>query len=226
MCFNSYLTSLTQEFTPVVANYSIKEYTGIELSIHQKALKELDTSSAQIVQAYIEAYVLTKNKKVAFGGYLEVRNLYARSTYFTSDKENSRNIHLGIDIWCPANTPVLLPLNGNIHSFKNNRNHGDYGPTIVVEHCIKNITFYTLYGHLTQNSLNGIQVGDEMKQGAVLGYLGDASVNGDYAPHLHFQIIKDLEGNKGDYPGVCAAKDLAYYTENCPNPNLLLKLPA
>ena len=206
MCFNSYLTSLTQEFTPVVANYSIKEYTGIELSIHQKALKELDTSSAQIVQAYIEAYVLTKNKKVAFGGYLEVRNLYARSTYFTSDKENSRNIHLGIDIWCPANTPVLLPLNGNIHSF--------------------NITFYTLYGHLTQNSLNGIQVGDEMKQGAVLGYLGDASVNGDYAPHLHFQIIKDLEGNKGDYPGVCAAKDLAYYTENCPNPNLLLKLPA
>jgi len=41
---------------------------------------------------------------------------------------------------------------------------------------------------------------------------------------LHFQIIKDIKDYKGDYPGVCAAKDLKYYKNNCPNPNLLLKL--
>ncbi|TXK77618.1 peptidoglycan DD-metalloendopeptidase family protein [Mesonia sp. K4-1] len=225
MNFNAYLNSLTPDFTPIVDHNTLADYIAVDLSIHQSALKEVDTSSSKVFQDYLTQYLISSDKKVAYGGYLEERNLYARSTYFTSDKENSRNIHLGIDIWCPANTPVLLPLNGKIHSFKNNQNHGDYGPTIIIEHSLEAHTFYTLYGHLTLSSLDGIQTGDVLEKGSVIGYLGEASVNGDYAPHLHFQIIRDLEGNRGDYPGVCAVKDLAFYTENCPNPNLLLKLP-
>lgn len=224
MNFNAYLNSLTPDFTPIVDHNTLADYIPVDLSIYQSALKEVDTSSSKVFQDYLTQYLISHDKKVAYGGYLEERNLYARSTYFTSDKENSRNIHLGIDIWCPANTPVLLPLNGKIHSFKNNQNHGDYGPTIIVEHSLEARTFYTLYGHLTLDSLDGIQTGDVLEKGSVIGYLGDASVNGDYAPHLHFQIIRDLEENWGDYPGVCAVKDLALYTENCPNPNLLLKL--
>jgi murein DD-endopeptidase MepM/ murein hydrolase activator NlpD len=224
MNFNAYLNSLTPDFTPIVNHETLADYIPVDLSIYQSALKEVDTSSSKVFQDYLTQYLISSDKKVAYGGYLEERNLYARSTYFTSDKENSRNIHLGIDIWCPANTPVLLPLNGKIHSFKNNQNHGDYGPTIIIEHSLETHTFYTLYGHLTLNSLDGIKIGDDLEKGSVIGYLGDASVNGDYAPHLHFQIIRDLEGNRGDYPGVCAVKDLAFYTENCPNPNLLLKL--
>jgi hypothetical protein len=54
--------------------------------------------------------------------------------------------------------------------------------------------------------------------------LGDTSVNGDYPPHLHFQIIKDIQGYQGDYPGVSSKKDLDFYRNNCPNPNTLLKL--
>jgi len=225
MNFNAYLNSLTPDFTPIVNHKTLADYIPVDLSIYQSALKEVDASSSKVFQDYLIQYLISHDKKVAYGGYLEERNLYARSTYFTSDKENSRNIHLGIDIWCPANAPVLLPLNGKIHSFKNNQNHGDYGPTIIVEHSLGARTFYTLYGHLTLDSLDGIQTGDVLEKGNVIGYLGDASVNGDYAPHLHFQIIRDLEGNRGDYPGVCAVKDLAFYTENCPNPNLLLKLP-
>ena len=49
-------------------------------------------------------------------------------------------------------------------------------------------------------------------------------VNGDYPPHLHFQIINDLQGNFGDYLGVCSANELDFYKENCPDPNLILKL--
>jgi len=54
--------------------------------------------------------------------------------------------------------------------------------------------------------------------------VGDSSVNGGYSPHLHFQIIKNIEDNFSDYPGVTSKKDLDYYLENCPNPNLLLKI--
>lgn len=224
MNFNAYLHSLTHDFTPVVDDTSVKDYMPIDLSIQQKDLNAIDTSSSQVFQNYIDSYQKSHKKKVAFGGYLEKRNLYTRSTYFTSDKENTRNIHLGMDIWCPENTPVLLPLNGKIHSFQNNINHGDYGPTIIIAHDLKDQAFYTLYGHLSLASLDGIEIGTELQAGETLGYLGKAEVNGDYAPHLHFQIIRDLQGNSGDYPGVCALKDLEFYQHNCPDPNLLLKI--
>jgi len=85
-------------------------------------------------------------------------------------------------------------------------------------------TFYTLYGHLSLKSISHLKVGMAFKQGDLLGDLGKPDVNGDYPPHLHFQIIKDIQEFKGDYPGVCSKKDLAFYLNNCPDPNTLLKL--
>ena len=70
----------------------------------------------------------------------------------------------------------------------------------------------------------GEKVGMAFQQGDLLGDLGDAHINGDYPPHLHFQIIKDIQEYKGDYPGVCSKKDLDFYLKNCPDPNILLKL--
>jgi murein DD-endopeptidase MepM/ murein hydrolase activator NlpD len=93
-----------------------------------------------------------------------------------------------------------------------------------LEHQLENHTFYTLYGHLTLDSIASIKIGDFIAKGQKLASLGNASVNGDYAPHLHFQIIKNIETNFGDYPGVCSKNKLEYYLENCPNPNLLLKI--
>ena len=73
-------------------------------------------------------------------------------------------------------------------------------------------------------SFEKLKVGQGFKQGDKIATLGDANINGDYPPHLHFQIIKDIQGYKGDYPGVCSESDLGYYKGNCPNPDLLLKL--
>jgi murein DD-endopeptidase MepM/ murein hydrolase activator NlpD len=73
-------------------------------------------------------------------------------------------------------------------------------------------------------SIENIKVGAAVLQGQVIGNLGVASVNGDYAPHLHFQIIRDLEDNFGDYPGVASENNIPFYKSNCPDPNLLLKL--
>ncbi|WP_367651264.1 peptidoglycan DD-metalloendopeptidase family protein [Winogradskyella undariae] len=165
------------------------------------------------------------NAKVAFGGYLEQRGIYQRSDYFNQlNKETERNIHIGIDLWIEANTAIFSPLEGTIHSFKNNTNYGDYGPTIVLKHKIEDFEFYTLYGHLSLASIENLKVGAEVKQGEQIANLGTAEVNGDYPPHLHFQIIKDIEDYKGDYPGVSNQIDLEFYKLNCPDPNLLLKL--
>lgn len=199
-------------------------YIPLDLSVDNDDLNTVDVSSSIALDRYISSYIKAKRAKVAYGGYLEKRNIYNRSAYFNAaNPETERNIHLGLDLWIAAGTPIFAPLEAKIHSFKNNMNFGDYGPTIVLEHHIKDIRFYTLYGHLSLESLENIQIGQTLAKGQQIATLGDSTVNGDYAPHLHFQIIKDIQGHVGDYPGVCSSVNLEFYKKNCPDPNLLLK---
>jgi murein DD-endopeptidase MepM/ murein hydrolase activator NlpD len=201
------------------------EYIPLDLSIHNTELKAVNVSSSDELERFIWNRMKTHKAKVAYGGYLEQRGIYQRSTYFNQENpETERNIHLGLDLWIAAGTPVYAPLNGTIHSFKNNSNYGDYGPTIILKHQINAIVFYTLYGHLSLASLNQLEAGVEVKQGAQIATLGNAAVNGDYPPHLHFQVIKDIQDYSGDYPGVSNQLDLEFYKANCPDPELLLGL--
>lgn len=222
------IKSLTKEFTSVLGlDAHADDFLPLDLSVHNEVLKATlhGYSTSQDWEEYIHQLLVKSGKKVAYGGYLEHRFLYERSAYFTKvEPSKVRNIHVGIDLWCPASTPVLAPLDGIIHSFQNNLNYGDYGPTIILEHLVNGRFFYTLYGHLTEDSINNKCVGKKIRKGEVFAALGDASVNGDYAPHLHFQLIIDIGNYKGDYPGVSSLSDLTYYRENCPDPNLLLKI--
>ncbi len=224
--FKDFLGQLTDNFVPVVSSvFSKDDYLAIDLSESNKELDTIDVSSSSAFDDYITDFLKQHNAQVAYGGYLEVRSMYRRSAHFNQqDPTTERNIHLGLDVWCDAGTEILAPIPGRIHSYKNNKNYGDYGPTIILEHDYPEITFYTLYGHLSVASLDHIAIGQEVRAGDVIARLGDASVNGDYAPHLHFQIMKDLEGNSGDYPGVSSKSELARYQNNCPDPNLLLKI--
>lgn len=201
------------------------KYIALDLSISNSELNSVDVNSSADLERYINHHISSKHAEVAYGGYNETRNIYQRSSYFNqTDIETERNIHIGMDLWIQAGTPIFAPLDGSVHSFKNNTNHGDYGPTIILRHSFEEVSFYTLYGHLSLCSIKDLKVGQEFKQGQQLATLGDASINGDYPPHLHFQVINDMQGFKGDYPGVCNKKDLEFYLENCPDPNLLLKL--
>lgn len=221
------LTGLTSGFTPVVdAGFSLEDYEPIDLSVDNKELAEKELLSAEAFEDYLEEFLRKKGKRIAFGGYNEHRGLYRRSQLFSAaeDEELVRNIHLGVDIWAPAGTDVLAVLDGRIHSFKDNNNFGDYGPTVLIEHKVDNQLFHTLYGHLSRASLVGLEVGQQLKKGEKIAELGDPSENGDYAPHLHFQIINNIGSEKGDYPGVASKKELADYLSNCPDPNILLKI--
>ena len=213
-----------QNVKVIDSDIDYSEYSAIDLSSNNSELEKIDLTNAAAFEDYIENY-LSKNKaKIAFGGYQEIRNLYQRSTVFKNNTSDERNIHIGLDLWIKAGTKVLAALDGQLHSFQNNTALGDYGPTLILEHKIGSYTFYTLYGHLSLDSLKDKKIGDKVKKGAMIATLGNPPINGDYAPHLHFQIIIDMENKKGDYPGVCSINDLNFYSENCPNPNLLLKI--
>lgn len=197
---------------------------AIDLSVTSPILDDFDSKDASNFEDFIEAYLKQHKAKVAFGGYNERRNLYRKSALFKDLESEERDIHIGLDLWTKAGTPILAAVQGKVHSFDYNTGHGNYGPTIILEHHINGQQFYTLYGHLSLESIEEIEIGDVVEKAQPIGTLGDASVNGGYAPHLHFQVIKDLEDCFGDYPGVCSKSDLEFYLHNCPDPNLLLNL--
>ncbi|WP_443936998.1 peptidoglycan DD-metalloendopeptidase family protein [Pedobacter sp. MW01-1-1] len=155
------------------------------------------------------------------GGYNEHRTIYARSMHFDAGEE-PRRLHLGVDIWANAGTPIYNFYEGKVHSFANNSSSGDYGGTIILQYQLNGLEFYALYGHLSLASFNGLQEGQSISAGQLIGTLGKKEENGNWPPHLHFQLILDMQGFKGDYPGVCKFSEREKYLANCPDPNLIL----
>lgn len=202
---------------------SDKNVHVFDLSDKNMELYNIDLDSTEAFTEYIFDTIKKEKKKVGVGGYFEDRLIYKRSKHFDNGGE-PRSIHLGIDIWIKEGTPICSPLPGIIHSFKNNATFGDYGPTLILEHLIEGETFYTLYGHLSLESIQDKEKGQQVRRGDIIANIGNESVNGNWPPHLHFQIITDMLGNEGDFPGVAPPSAKEYFNKLCINPNLILKI--
>ncbi len=194
-----------------------------DCSSNNSDLTGIDITDVQTYAKVAHDFLQKHNAIAGVGGYLENRIIYTGRDLFEKDEEQ-RTIHLGIDVSVKAQTPLYVPIDAHVHSFANNATSGDYGPTIILEHTLEEITFYTLYGHLTLDSLEGLEVGQKLEKGTAFAKVGDIHENGNWPPHLHFQLITDMQGKEGDYPGVCAPSELEKYKNLCPNPNWILKI--
>ncbi len=167
---------------------------------------------------------------VGVGRYNEARPLYTSDPFKSegNDGPQWRTVHLGLDLFMEAGAPVFAPLDGRVHSFRRNVGPLDYGPTIILEHTVADgsLTFFTLYGHLSVDSLDGLSEGMAIKQGTRIAQLGDESVNGGWTPHLHFQIITDLLDRTGEFPGVALPSQREVWLSLSPDPNLITGIPA
>jgi murein DD-endopeptidase MepM/ murein hydrolase activator NlpD len=172
--------------------------------------------------AWVNQKLDENNARYGIGGYMEHRTLYARSAHFDTDGE-PRRLHLGIDIWAEAGTPVYSPLPATIHSYHDNDNFGDYGATIILMNHLVGFPLYSLYGHLSRKSLEGLYVGKPVELNQKIGELGDETENGHWPPHLHYQLMLDIGEARGDYPGVGQFSKKKEWLKNIPDPNLLLK---
>jgi murein DD-endopeptidase MepM/ murein hydrolase activator NlpD len=193
----------------------------LDLSADNPELHTFDILDTEQMTRYIHQKLSENEALIAMGGYGEDRLVYRRSLNF-GEGEDARSIHLGVDIWCEPNTPVFAPLDAEVHSFRDNEEPGDYGPTIILLHRIGQQHFYSLYGHLTRRSLEGLTPGKIIKNGEKFAEIGDVHENGQWPPHLHFQLIKDMKGLKGDFPGVSSKKDKEMYMALCPDPKILI----
>ncbi len=90
-----------------------------------------------------------------------------------------RRPHLGIDYAAPTGTPVQAVADGTVRfvGWK-----GGFGNFVEIRHA-NNYT--TMYGHLKSFG-KGVKVGERIKQGATVGYVGSTGLA--TGPHLDFRI--------------------------------------
>lgn len=184
-----------------------------------------DIADAERLHEKICTTIKAAKASVGIGRYNEVRPFYTTDAYAVQGNEGPewRSVHIGLDVFMPAGTPVFAPLDGAVHSFQDNAVDRDYGPAIILEHQINpEFRFYTLYGHLSRKSLEGLFVGKTITKGEQFCWMGPMPENGNWSPHLHFQVMLDMLGKKGDFPGVAFPRQSGVWTEICPDPWYLI----
>jgi murein DD-endopeptidase MepM/ murein hydrolase activator NlpD len=224
------LVAALKAYTPNISK--VVDFNEVEDSLYQFDLTKNNTElSFEVVNDvakfshWVNEKLAANNCRYGIGGYMELRTIYDNRVQFEISGEQ-RQLHLGVDIWADASTPVYAPLNGIVHSFQDNAHFGDYGPTIILKHLVGELTFYSLYGHLNRECLWNLRIGMLIQSGQHIADFGRADVNGGWPPHLHFQLMLDMEGIIGDYPGACRNSDKAKYLQNIPDPNLILQMPS
>jgi murein DD-endopeptidase MepM/ murein hydrolase activator NlpD len=155
----------------------------------------------------------------AFGRYAEPRELYSNDNFASAEGAESRTIHMGIDLFCEAGTPVFAPLSATVAFVANNARELDYGPLVILRHEEQEGgEFFTLYGHLGMDALQRVSGGQTISAGEQIATVGAPPGNGNWPPHLHFQLITDLLDLGVDFPGVALKSQQVYWLGLSPSP--------
>ena len=208
----------------------------LDLSEYNHHLTEELYSNTEQFMIYINALKKDAGAKYLIGGYNEKRDIYKRSVLFDIGRkvtpateklpvrEEPRRLHLGIDIWGDAGTKVFAPLGGMMHSKAYHDQFGDYGGTVILQHQLEMVPFYTLYGHLSKKDISTLRRGEVITRGQCFGHFGDEKENGGWPPHLHFQLVREIGYAEGDYPGVCKESEKVKYLHNSPDPDWIINM--
>ncbi len=215
----------SENYFPIFGDTHPREnWATIDLSEANHQLDFDKTSDMSYLDGFVQSHLFA-NKTVAIGGYREKRATYRAAAHFSNQSaEKARDLHLGIDLWVDAGTKIYAPLDGVVHSFQRNDLPFDYGPTIILKHQDADKVFYSLYGHLSLDSLDGLSEGMKIERGNAFAYVGDKTVNGGWPPHLHLQVMLDMYGLKGDFFGATSEEEKDKFFDNCPDPSFLLGL--
>ena len=221
--------AVTKEYslTDLFPSIDKKEIALLDLSVSSSWIgHQVDFNNIDLFQFKIDQLQKEHPTKIISGGYLEPRPLYTSNTYdkIGNNGPESRTIHLGIDFWLPTNTPVHALFDGEIEIAVDDHGNKEYGGLVIVKHIKNDITFYTLYGHLNPESVLQYQKGDKIIKRQKIGVLGNQKVNGNWAPHLHFQLMLSLLEYTTDFPGVAYANEIEIWKSICVDPNILFDI--
>lgn len=98
------------------------------------------------------------------------------------DPRGGGRVHEALDIMAPAGTPVLATADGTIEKLFESDNGG-----LTIYQFDPTRTWCYYYAHL-QRYAPGIEEGDTVRRGEVIGYVGSTGNANPAAPHLHFGV--------------------------------------
>ncbi len=227
-----HLTSIAGTTQPVLGvpftqDNTIKLDLGVDSLVSTGDPTVFDASEVGIPSA--ERKMAAAGASFAVGAFGEARLIYTHPVFATgpSPLSERRTIHLGVDLFAAVGSPVHAPLAGLVRAVGPAPEPQGYGHAITLRHETPGgVPFWTLYGHLSADSLATVAPGDRIEAGHPIGSIGPPEENGGWSPHLHFMVITDMLDHAHDFPGVGLASHLEVWTSLAIDPSPLLGIPA
>jgi 4-aminobutyrate aminotransferase-like enzyme/Ser/Thr protein kinase RdoA (MazF antagonist) len=164
--------------------------------------------------------------ELGIGPWGEDRPVYSSDAFrsvLAADRR--RSLHLGLDLFARAGSNVRTPLDGTVVDLFETDLSLDYGHAVLLKHAPCGLTFYSLWGHLSAQTVRDRKVGERLKAGDVIGQLGGMHENGNWQPHVHIQLITYEPKQAADVIGAGEAGYGAVWRDLFPDPMHFAGLP-
>lgn len=226
--FKNWTNGLNISLSELFPTISANRIHRVDMSVGSNWLgHESEYNDNDLMEFKLDRLRKQYTDSIIAGGYLEPRPIYTTDAYSFEGNSGSefRSVHLGVDFWLPEFTPVYALFDGEVELSVVDAGDKEYGGLVILKHNENDIVFYTLYGHQTVESVLKLKKGDKLKKGTKISELGPPPENGNWASHLHFQVMLDMLGNENEFPGVTYPDKADIWKSICPDPNLFFNDP-
>lgn len=156
--------------------------------------KKLDVVASQLYvqsKSYDEVFTLAKNKAQMLACIpaiipvkeSDIRQISSYFGYRSDPLYKVAKFHSGMDFASAIGTEVFVTGDGVVEKVE--QNHWGYGNLITVNH---GYGYKTQYAHLSKFA---VKVGQKVKRGQVIGYVGNTGKS--TGSHLHYEVLKNGE---------------------------------
>ncbi|HWU00141.1 MAG TPA: aminotransferase class III-fold pyridoxal phosphate-dependent enzyme, partial [Terriglobales bacterium] len=172
-------------------------------------------------------YASERGIELGVGPWCEERSIYTTAAFASRLIEGKRRtLHLGLDLFVAAGTPLQAPLTGKVADIHVTNLPLDYGCSVLLEHEPEpGLRFYSLWGHLAAKTASHLKIGDHVAAGQVFAWIGDTHENGNWLPHLHLQLVSYKPRSADDVIGAGESDLNDLWSALFPNPRDLIGLP-
>ncbi len=156
---------------------------------------------------------------LGIGPFGEKRTVYQGEMFVSRFREETRRVmHLGLDLFMAAGTPLHTPIDATVRSVEIEPDPLGYGCLISLEHRPDDgPAFVSLWGHMAHEAMDRLAPGQKLAAGDLVGHMGAPAENGGWAPHLHLQISADRRLAAADILGVGEEAYLDVWAELFPD---------
>jgi murein DD-endopeptidase MepM/ murein hydrolase activator NlpD len=164
----------------------LEGYNDSELII--KTAEKLDKLSKQIYiqsKSFDEVFEMAKKKEEMLAALPAIQPVQTERIHGYGNRMHPIlkyvKFHAGMDFTAPRGTPIYATGNGKV--IQADRKMSGYGNLVKIDHGYNYVTFYA---HMSKINC---KVGQKVKRGDVIGYVGNTGLSS--GPHCHYEVRKN-----------------------------------